>query len=530
MCQDVLAAAKALATPLQSLKVVCNVGRGGVTKGEKAADAIAALTQLQSLKLLNISPVNVPSTLTALTCLHVDHSQSRSTRAKLTQSLGRFKSLKVLTLHCNLSDILCCAVSACSWSHREPMKLPCSYDYVSQRCVQQTDFQLLLYLAMPTRLSSSMCCVYQRMFSSCINACSLQELAVVDVTISDLNQFSKELPSLTALTSLDLRYPAVKDRQVSISGEHSIVFAKALTACTSLISLTLGVPQTVKETQMGSYKRLDTIPPMLSDDIISAIAALSSLTSLAFSGRADMSLDTRVLEDLWQQMSHLGHLSITSEHRWQHYVHTVGHLTCLKSFHLCTQGAISSGCKADSLTEALPVSLTSLELQCSLTRIPQLATLTELRCIRLSDCCLDGPHLTSFQSLCSLHTLTTEGKRREYIMSNTDGLLLVSSLPVTCMTELRLAGQVLPLDAVPLIAALTALQHLDVGTVRSVALLVSLTSHVSRLGELRTLTLRRPDPVMVNSQALVFSDLLGSLHKLPKFVPLDSASDLYSSN
>ena len=127
MCGDVLAAVKCLATPLHSLKIVSCTGRGGILNGEKVAEAILPLRHLQSLTLVNMNPSVVPTTLTELTCLRIDHSQVRSPRTRLSQCLGIFKYLKV---HSSLLQPACGHALCVCWTFEparfQMSKTPCS--------------------------------------------------------------------------------------------------------------------------------------------------------------------------------------------------------------------------------------------------------------------------------------------------------------------------------------------------------------------------------------------------------------------
>lgn len=93
--EEVFAAVKSLSVPVFYLTIAFSTGRGGCTNAEQVAAGLATLMQLKALKLTNMNPTDVPTTLTALTRLHIDHSEARSPRAKITTDLSSFPALKV---------------------------------------------------------------------------------------------------------------------------------------------------------------------------------------------------------------------------------------------------------------------------------------------------------------------------------------------------------------------------------------------------------------------------------------------------
>lgn len=294
---------------------------------------------------------------------------------------------------------------------------------------------------------------------------------------------------------------------------------------------------------MGAYTRQDTTRPFLNGSVVSAIAALSSLTFLGFSGRADTKIHQRDLSHLWKGMSQLVHLSITSQGSWERYASTLTQLTRLEHFHLCIPTCIPTCIpsfapiprvaprQGDHLTQALPDSLTSLKIEGPFMELPQLKHLTNLRSLKCDVFDLEGQHLTSMAFLTSLHTLNIEcfgaassralhSLAREWKEDSTVELL--SALSAECLTRLRMSGLEFPLSAVPHFERLAALQHLDFGLARSPQFPGVLSNHVSSLVELRTLRVRSAGVAAASCVDEEWRGLQRRLSQLPHFISDES--------
>lgn len=347
----------------------------------------------------------------------------------------------------------------------------------------------------------------------------------MNVWFSDFNEFSKQLPTLTALTSLQLFYPSVGTGILSlqqvpgcIGPRDSEAVAEGLSACTALASLTLCFPQTLDEFQIEHLLPESLLShPHLSGKIIRALTALSSLTHLKFVEETHTSITAQHFEGLWQHLPQLLHLSIRSMFSWQAYIGTVRHLTELQSFAISSQKIVSSE-QAGSLIQSLSDSLTSLELDCWLDRIPQLAPLTNLRSMRFRVCFRLGENLSSLTALTSLQMLSLNSPG----FFPEGAVALLRALPA-CMTKLCLHKMTVPVEAVPQLSTLPALQQLDIGDAESEEQLLCIASHISSLVELRKFTVSFSKIPVVSSH--VYEEVLRSLSALPHFEGVDAGID-----
>lgn len=403
----------------------------------------------------------------------------------------------------------------------------------------------------------------------------VQSLAVCNIALRNI----QSIPGLTALTSLDLRFPLVqKAGEACARFKHSSeTVAAALRGCSMILSLTIGSTLNVYRTYSSLHQNdvcvklhreeLSNLPTMACV-VVEALESLTRLTYLKFEWERDVEISTQQLAAVFLCMPQLRHLSIRSDTVWQNYITAVTSLTQLESFVLISSGSFLGD--GQKLVQSMPESLTSLDLQCTLTTAQQLSYLTSLQFVRFScytnelpmeqqlsmqlACLSHLPCLRSASAIIPSDVITTccDGNwcHWHHVQATVEGM---QRLPV-CITELCLTRHTVPVEAVAALARLTALQHLDIGFATSDEQLLCLAKHVPSLCELRKLTVRLehsvtyvPKPncspstiyhegVPVNNvpvqmlerpicSAHACGELLLALGALPRFEGVDAGSD-----
>lgn len=321
----------------------------------------------------------------------------------------------------------------------------------------------------------------------------MQELAMVDVPISDFTVFSNQLQCLTALTCLELCWAAAYRCQATITAHMSESLAQGLAALTALKSLSLGVPQTLKESNTGGHLHIETVHPQLHSSIIRVLPSLSNLTSLSSAGRAYCEVDPMELEAVCPHMTALKQLTIQSSRVLYDGMCSLKHLPALEHFHHERPPSGYNSCVhsdttgtnpdvgffvAERLASWLPTTLTSLHIDWMMPVLPDLADLPHLQSIKLNGCLhwCNGVQTPTISALTNLKTLHTgppvEDEKLYYRMCHPDHYYhtpeldfaqFVACLPVT-LCDLRMPGQQsMFLSASPFLGRLTNLTSLDIG-------------------------------------------------------------------
>lgn len=108
-----------------------------------------------------------------------------------------------------------------------------------------------IYLENPGQKQTGECAAKSCNYRSCLLQTAIdgmQELAIVNLVIPDIEKFPKKLRRLTALTSLELCSADPIDCRVTDDPKGtSCAFARALTYLKRLVTLTLGIPQQFPE-------------------------------------------------------------------------------------------------------------------------------------------------------------------------------------------------------------------------------------------------------------------------------------------
>lgn len=281
----------------------------------------------------------------------------------------------------------------------------------------------------------------------------------MNISIPSTEDFSNQLRSLTALTSLQLRSPISELHKEAPINEICKILTSGIAACSSLNALTLEHPRVYIGTDTGPYRQpTDFSSPPLNKSTLEALSSLPRLTSLCLAIGAGCVVDPKGMDTVWLNMPALRSLTFESESFLARFLPTVRHVPTLQHFFLDSGSAVIPlmyhASSHSQIPSWFPTSLRSLKFHSAMSVLPDLTSLPHLQSIELGGCGLWCPGETppTLSQLTGLKTFSTgppmcgESLFRELVQPNFDHTreldleMLVSGLPKT-LCELRLPSQ-----------------------------------------------------------------------------------------